>query len=330
MNPHAREDSNLRHEVTKSLHHRPSLALASEGSHAVAQRAKAGAKYASYGPAGRHAAHAKASRSFAWAVRKLKEDTIREQAIAECPCGQCSTPELQAHGTPDGIRTRDLFVISDATAIFTTDRGKRRRGTDEAGLPLRAKPHALPGCATDFRLAGFEPATLRYHEVPELFTTGLRCAERSSCPRSACVITDCANFAQLRPASRPSKIEWQGTGDAELLPKKRASVLRPVRIELTTSAFAVLNQRSNRHLHHCHHAGERSKSALSDANASASLRKNRSPRRNSLREAASTVRDTKGGIRTRFSQWSEVSEIFTTSVHEAANAANQIAKRILS
>src|SRR6185437_11696341 len=39
---------------------------------------------------------------------------------------------------------------------------------------------------------------------------------------------------------------------------------------------------------------------VSDANASASLRKNRSPRHDGPREVASTVRDAKGGIRTRF------------------------------
>ena len=40
---------------------------------------------------------------------------------------------------------------------------------------------------------------------------------------------------------------------------------------------------------------------VSDANASSSSRKNRSPRHDGPREAASTVRDAKGGIRTRFS-----------------------------
>src|ERR1700761_7904293 len=48
--------------------------------------------------------------------------TLRERAIAASPFGQCSTVELRAHGTPDGIRTRNTFVISDVTAIFTTDR----------------------------------------------------------------------------------------------------------------------------------------------------------------------------------------------------------------
>jgi hypothetical protein len=34
--------------------------------------------------------------------------------------------------------------------------------------------------------------------------------------------------------------EWRGTIDAELLPKERASVFRPARFELATSAFAAL------------------------------------------------------------------------------------------
>jgi hypothetical protein len=49
------------------------------------------------------------------------------------------------------------------------------------------------------------------------------------------------------------------------------------------------------------YAGEQSSSAFSDANAGSLLRKNRNPRRGHPREAASTVRDIKGGIRTRFS-----------------------------
>jgi hypothetical protein len=52
---------------------------------------------------------------------------------------------------------------------------------------------------------------------------------------------------------------------------------------------------------------------FSDVNSGFPLRENQSRGACCLREAASPVRDVKGGVRTRFSQC-EVSEIFTTSV----------------
>jgi hypothetical protein len=66
----------------------------------------------------------------------------------------------------------------------------------------------------------------------------------------------------------------------------------------TRSAFAF--PRSNRHLHHCRHAGERSRSVFHDVNAGHSLRKDRSPRHDGSSQAASTVRDAKAGVEPAF------------------------------
>jgi len=70
-------------------------------------------------------------------------DTIREQAIAETParrspCGPGSalSAELPAHGTPGGIRTRDLSFGDEVSAIFTTDR-ELVGGERATLLPLR-------------------------------------------------------------------------------------------------------------------------------------------------------------------------------------------------
>jgi hypothetical protein len=56
------------------------------------------------------------------------------------------------------------------------------------------------------------------------------------------------------------------------------------------------------------------------------FRKNRDPRRNGPREAASTVRDVKGGIRTRFSMARSIRKTSPPAFVEPRDAANQIEK----
>ena len=130
------------------------------------------------------------------------------------------------------------------------------------------------------RRAGFEPATSRLtDEVTDIFTT-----------------------------------DREGVGG------ERTMLLPPLR--------APFWRRSNRHLHHrrteacasamSRHAGEQAKS-VSVIQLPSIPRDGREPWR--MRDPClgrSTVRDFTGGIRTRFFHWSEVSEIFTTSVGLAA------------
>ena len=174
--------------------------------------------------------------------------------------------------------------------------GKGRRGTDESELPLRAKPHALPGCATDFRLAGFEPATLRYHEVPELFTTGLRCAAAETAAAKRIYKTHCTHFAQLRPASWPMKTRMAGNERCCRCPFGRLSYgisAGGICTHVLRSHGAL---RSNRHLHHCHHAGERAIPALRQSKRRIGLATSPEPATHPLHRADSTVRSIEGGF----------------------------------
>ena len=100
---------------------------------------------------------------------KLKGNTIREQAIAEMPLRavlyQLSYRRME---TPGGTRTRDLFVISDVTAIFTTDR--ERVGRELAMLlPPEGVSELRHCCRPDSNLR--PPLARRSTEVTDIFTT---------------------------------------------------------------------------------------------------------------------------------------------------------------
>jgi hypothetical protein len=120
--------------------------------------------------------------------------------------------------------------------------------------------------------------------------------------------------------------EWRGTIDAELLPKERASVFRPARFELATSAFAALYHEvtdifttalpgaSLRRAFGCWGTGDL---GFQQSIRRCFLAKASQPATHRPRRSGSTVRLTTGGSRTRFTR-REVSEIFTTSIHDVA------------
>ena len=206
----------------------------------------------------------------------------------------CSTAELRTCVREDSnLRPYDYEV----TALFTTglDRNTIREQAI-AETPAHSLP-CRPGSALPLsyrrirRRAGFEPATSRgSNDVTAIFTTD-------------------------RDGS------WRGTGDAVA-----ALAGEPpfgVRGSNPLGAVAPL-PRSNRHRHHrladaCastigKHAGERAISAFSDINSVSPFREEPEPWRvTSPCGAISTVRESQAGFEPAL-PWSEVSEIFTTSV----------------
>jgi hypothetical protein len=166
-------------------------------------------------------------------------DTIREQAIAETParrspCGPGSalSAELPAHGTPGGIRTRDLSFF-------------RRSNSD-----------LHHGSCKGWRGIGDAVAALAGHEVTDIFTTAL--------PR---------RIAGLRQSKR--------------------------------------------------HAGEQAISVSMTPTQALPRGRTGARGRNGPREAASTVRDVKGGIRTRFSHGAKYPKSSPPALVEPQDAANQ-------
>jgi hypothetical protein len=154
-----------------------------------------------------------------------------------------------------------------------------------AETPARRSPRGL-GSALPLsyrrmeRRAGFEPATSRFtDDVTAIFTTDR---------------------------------ETVGGERAMLLLPLRATAFRRAGLEPARRRSAL--PRSNKHLHHRladirRRTSTIAKGTLGNRRYRLSMastqvlafRKNRDPRRNGPREAASTVRDVKGGIRTRFS-----------------------------
>jgi len=92
-------------------------------------------------------------------------------------------------------------------------------------------------------------------------------------------------------SSPPAETEWQGTGDAvAALAGDRLSACGA----RTRSAFAL--PRSNRHLHHCHHAGEQAIPALRQSKRRFGHLTSPEPATHPLHRTDSTVRSIEGGF----------------------------------
>lgn len=187
-----------------------------------------------------------------------------------------------------------VTIREQAIAETPACRSPRRQGS---ALPLSYRRME--------RRAGFEPATSRFaDDVTAIFTTDR---------------------------------ERVGGERAMLLLPLRATAFRRAGLEPARRRSAL--PRSNRHLHHrlADARGRTStiaKGTLGNWRYRLSMtstqvpafRKNRDPRRNGPREAASTVRDVKGGIRTRFSHGAKYPKSSPPAFVEPRDAANQIEK----